>query len=134
MLIPFAICWSFAVYKIQSFLPRFAQKLLKFYLQYHMWCEIVFTTNHHNSVCFGDKEIFTLYANDSPIFLDYSNYPAEEMAKYNFTGFDRVESFNVMHTLNSPVYLWSHQQGGALDKITVVSDETCWFPGFVQSE
>jgi len=130
---PFAICWSFAAYKFQSFLPRFAQTLLKFYLQFHILCEIGFTIKQHNSACFGEKEIYTLYVNDSPIFLDYSNYPAEEMAKYNFTGFDRVESFNVMHSLDTPVFLWSHQPGGALDKITVVSDDTGWFPGFVQS-
>ena len=54
------------------------------------------------------------------------------MKKYNFTGFDRVESVYVMHALDSPLFIWSHVSGPAEDKITVITEDQGRFPGFAQ--
>ena len=66
------------------------------------------------------------------MFLDYSNHSPEDMQKYNFTGFDRVESIYVMHQLDSPLYSWSHVQGPPEDKITIITEDQGRFPGFAQ--
>ena len=54
------------------------------------------------------------------------------MDRYNFTGFDRVESVYVMQRLDSPLYIWSHVPGPAEDKITVITEDLSRFPGFAQ--
>ena len=72
-----------------------------------------------------------MIAHDSQVFLDYSGYSKEEMQRYNFTGFDRVESVYVMHSLDTPLFFWSHVPGPAEDKITVIPEDMSRFPGFV---
>ena len=54
------------------------------------------------------------------------------MDKYNFTGFDRIESHYVMHSLDTPLYIWSHVPGPPEDKITVITEDQGRFPGFAQ--
>ena len=65
-----------------------------------------------------------MIAHDNPVFLNYSNHDKQEMERYNFTGFDRVESFYVMYDmLDSPLFLWSHVPGPAEDKITIITED-----------
>ena len=39
----------------------------------------------------------------------------------------------MVHSLDTPAFLWSHVPGAPKDKITFASDDMGWYPGFVMS-
>jgi hypothetical protein len=65
----------------------------------------------------GDIEIYNLINNNSPLFLDYSQF-AKEHPEENFTGFDRVESVYSLDPMRVAPVTYAHSQED--EKITAL--------------
>ena len=105
----FIISWGYLCTEITKMLPV-VKKIFKLIFFIYIANEIKMTMKTQLNFSPGDKEIYNLLHDRSPILLEGS-------------GLNRIESFFVTAKYESPITTWAHV-GGNEEKITVL------FPAF----
>lgn len=83
VLLPFAICWSFTIYKVNKIFTSFIEiNLLKYLLFFYIYAETYNAIHHHHCYKPGDKEVYSMVATNSRLLLDYSDYIDKNKEKY----------------------------------------------------